>query len=129
MDDTLLLMVTFWPDSPYHDVFLVHSYQWAKVQTLSPCRVINLHLDGEDDLGIPMKGFLQECHVCDSYATVEEFQRRTGGIRHTGRFDAWKCLASLLGFRILPDTFYRVDNIPSDAELVLILDHIGEEDD
>lgn len=129
-DNTSLLLVTFWPDSPYHDVFLVHTYHWAKVQGLSPCRVIDLHLDGEDELGMPVKGFLQECHVCDSDATIEQFQKKTGGIRHTGRFDAWKCLASLLGLRIFPDTFYRSDNIPIDAELEYIfLDHIGEEDE
>lgn len=127
-DDTSLLLVTFWPDSQYHDVFLVHTYQWAKVQKLSPCRVINLRLEGESPLGMPVKGFLEECHVCHSYDTIQQFQRKTGGIRHTGLFDAWKCLASLLGLRIFPDTFYRAEPLPTDAELASILGQIGDED-
>lgn len=126
-DDISLLLVTFWPDSAYHDVFLVHAYQWAKVMELSSCRLIDLHLEGEDYLGMQLKGFLQECHVCESYATIEHFQQTTGGIRHTGRFDAWKCLASLLGLRIFPDTFYRADPPPSDEGLVSILSQIGDE--
>lgn len=115
--DTSLLLVTFWPDTAFHDVFLVHAYQWAKVKSLPPCKLIDVSLDGEEGgAHIQIKTFLQECFVCDSQETIQTFQKRTGGVRHTGRFDAWKCLASLLGLRIFPDTFYRVEPLPSDAE-------------
>lgn len=110
MVDTKLLLVSFWTDSQYCDFFLVHAYHWERVKKdlSTSCGTISISTwGGQEPAQMQLKAYIALCSVCDSQQVIQNFQRKLGGKRHLGMFDAWKPLADLLKIRMFPDTFYQ----------------------